>query len=165
MDLLTYAALKKKLSGGGGGSTIPSDLENKVNKNTSDISSLKSDLEQQNNKIDGLSATIVNLDATDVTQMAADNTEYRAGTLTSLTITLPADISDTYESSIVFTSGATSTNGVFPDNIKWTGTGVVENNGAVALVPIENTRYNISLWYDGKYVNAVVRGVDDEPTA
>ena len=41
MDLLTYAALKKKLSGLGGGSTIPSELENKVNKNTSDISSLK----------------------------------------------------------------------------------------------------------------------------
>ena len=165
MDLLTYAALKKKLSGGGGGSTIPSDLVNKVNKNTSDISLLKSDLEQQNNKINGLSAAIINLDGTDVIQEAADNTEYRSGTLTSLTITLPADISDTYESSIVFTSGATPTNGVFPDNIKWTGTGVVENNGAVALVPIENTRYNISLWYDGKYVNAVVRGVDDEPTA
>lgn len=163
MDLLTYAVLKKKLSGGE--ITIPSDFENKVNKNTSDISSLKISLEQQNNKIDGLSATIVNLDATDVTQMAADNTEYRAGTLTSLTITLPSDVTDTYESSIVFTSGSTPTNGVFPDNIKWTGTGVVENNGAVALVPVENMRYNISLWYDGKYVNAVVRGVDDEPTA
>lgn len=136
MDLLTYAALKKKLSGGGGGSETSSDLQ-----------------------------TIVNLDGTDVTQMAADNTEYRAGTLTSLRITLPSDVSDTYESSIVFTSGATPTNGIFPDNIKWTGTGVVENNGAVALVPIENTRYNISLWYDGKFINAVVRGVDDEPTA
>lgn len=164
MDLLTYAALKKKLSGGGGGSTIPSDLESKVNKNTSDISSLKSSIEQQNNKISGLSAMIINLDGTDVIQEVADNTEYRAGTLTSLTITLPSDVTDTYESSIVFTSGAIPTNGIFPDNIKWTGTGVVENNGAVALVPVENTRYNISLWYDGKYVNAVVRGVDDEPT-
>lgn len=109
--------------------------------------------------------TIVNLNGTDVIQEAADNTEYRAGTLTSLTITLPSDVPDTYESSIVFTSGSTPTNGVFPDAIKWSGNGVVENNGAVALVPIENTRYNISLWYDGKYVNAVSRGVDDEPTA
>ena len=107
---------------------------------------------------------IINLDGTDVIHEVADNTEYRAGTLTSLTITLPSDVTDTYESSIVFTSGSTPTNGVFPDNIKWTGTGVVENNGAVALVPVENMRYNISLWYDGKYVNAVVRGVDDEPT-
>lgn len=148
-----------------GGDAIPSDLESKVNKNTSDISSLKSSLEQQNNKISGLSAMIINIDGTDVIQEAADNTEYRAGTLTSLTITLPSDIPDTYESSIVFSSGDTPTNGVFPDDIKWSGTDVIENNGAVALVPIENTRYNISLWYDGKYVNAVSRGVDDEPTA
>lgn len=131
------------------GSGITQEQINQLNKNTADIAKL--------------SATIVNLNGTDVIQEAADNTEYRAGTLTSLTITLPSDLPDTYESSIVFTSGSTPTNGVFPDNIKWTGTGVVENNGAVALVPIENTRYNISLWYDGKYVNAVVRGVDDEP--
>ena len=140
------------------------DLESKVNKNTFDISSLKSSIEQQNNKIDELSAIIVNLDGTDITQEAADNTEYRAGTLTSLTITLPSDVPDTYESSIVFSSGDVPTNGVFPADVKWNGTDVVENNGAVALVPIENRRYNISLWYDGKYVNAVSRGVDDEPT-
>lgn len=130
MDLLTYAALKKKLSGGGGGSVIPS---------------------------------IVNLDGTDVTQEAANNTEYRAATLTSLTITLPADIPDTYESSIVFSSGDPPANGVFSDDIRWSGNDVIENNGAVALVPVENTRYNVSLWYDGKYVNAVVRGVEYEP--
>ena len=112
-----------------------------------------------------LSAKVIALDGTDIKQEAADNTEYRAGTLTSLTITLPSDIPDTYESSIVFSSGDPPTNGVFPDDIKWSGTDVIENNGAVALVPIENTRYNISLWYDGKYVNAVSRGVDDEPTA
>lgn len=112
-----------------------------------------------------LSAKVIALDGTDITQEAADNTEYRAGTLTSLTIMLPSDVPDTYESSIVFSSGDPPTNGVFPDDIKWSGTDVIENNGAVALVPIENTRYNISLWYDGKYVNAVARGVDDEPTA
>lgn len=134
-----------------------------MNKNTSDISSLKSNLENQNNKIDELSAIIINLEGTDITQEVANNTEYRAATLTSLTITLPSDITDTYESSIVFTSGNTPTNGVFPDNIKWTGTDVIENNGVIALVPIENTRYNISLWYDGKYVNAVSRGVEYEP--
>lgn len=132
------------------------------NVSSSQLKGIKSELLTEAEK--KLSASIVLLDGSDITQESADNTEYRAGTLTSLTITLPADISDTYESSIVFTSGATPTNGVFPDNIKWTGTGVVENNGAVALVPVENTRYNISLWYDGKYVNAVVRGVDDEPT-
>ena len=110
-----------------------------------------------------LSATIVLLDGTDITQEAANNTEYRAGILESLTITLPAELPDTYESSIVFSSGDTPTNGVFPADVKWSGTDVVENNGVVALVPIENKRYNISLWYDGKYVNAVSRGVDDEP--
>lgn len=136
-----------------------------MNKNTSDISLLKSNLEDQNNKIDELSAIIINLDETDITQEATDNTEYRAGTLTSLIITLPSDVPDTYESSIVFSSGDPPTNGVFPVDIKWSGTDVVENNGVIALVPIENKRYNISLWYDGKYVNAVARGVDDEPTA
>lgn len=139
------------------------DLESKVNKNTSDISSLKSSLENQNNKIDELSAIIINLEGTDITQEVANNTEYRAAALTSLTITLPSEVPNTYESSIVFTSGETPTNGVFPDNIKWTGTDVIENNGVIALVPIENTRYNISLWYDGKYVNAVSRGVEYEP--
>lgn len=133
------------------GSGITKEQINQLNKNTADIAKL--------------SATIVLLDGTDITQEAADNTEYRAGTLTSLTITLPPEIPNTYESSIVFSSGDTPTNGVFPDDIKWSGTDVIENNGAVALVPIENTRYNISLWYDGKYVNAVSRGVDDEPTA
>lgn len=130
------------------GSGITKEQINQLNKNTADIAKL--------------SATIIALDGTDITQEAADNTEYRAGTLTSLTIMLPTDIPNTYESSIVFSSGDTPTNGVFPDNIKWSGTDVVENNGVIALVPIENKRYNISLWYDGKYVNAVSRGVDDE---
>ena len=133
------------------GSGITKEQINQLNKNTADIAKL--------------SATIIVLDETDITQEAADNTEYRAGTLTSLTIMLPADIPDTYESSIVFSSGDPPTNGVFPVDIKWSGTDVVENNGVIALVPIENKRYNISLWYDSKYVNAVARGVDDEPTA
>lgn len=133
------------------------------NISSSQLKGIKSELLTEAEK--KLSASIVLLDGSDITQESADNTEYRAGTLTSLTITLPADISDTYESSIIFSSGDPPTNGVFPDAIKWSGTNVIENNGAVALVPIENTRYNISLWYDGKYVNAVVRGVDDEPTA
>lgn len=136
------------------------DLESKVNKNTSDISSLKSSIEQQNNKIDELSAIIVNLEGTDITQEAADNTEYRAGTLTSLTITLPTDIPDTYESSIVFTSGATATNVTYPDGIKWSGMDIAESDGVTGFAPIANQRYNVSFWWDGLYTNAVVRGVE-----
>ena len=108
--------------------------------------------------------TITELAGTTVTQALADNTEYRAGELTALTLTLPSSYGDTFESSVVFTSGATATNVTYPDGIKWSGMDIAESDGVTGFAPIANQRYNISLWYDGKYINAVVRGVDDEPT-
>lgn len=107
--------------------------------------------------------TITELAGATVTQALADNTEYRAGELTALTLTLPSSYGDTFESSIVFTSGATATNVTYPDGIKWSGMDIAESDGVTGFAPIANQRYNISCWWDGLYTNAVVRGVEYEP--
>lgn len=93
--------------------------------------------------------TITELSGTTATQTLADNTEYRAGELTALTLTLPSSYGDTFEASVVFTSGATATNATYPD-------------GVTGFAPIANQRYNVSFWWDGLYTNAVVRGVEYE---
>ena len=107
--------------------------------------------------------TITELAGATVTQALADNTEYRAGELTALTLTLPSSYGDTFESSIVFTSGATATNVTYPDGIKWSGMDIADSDGVTGFAPIADQRYNISFWWDGLYTNAVVRGVEYEP--
>lgn len=106
--------------------------------------------------------TITELSGTTATQTLADNTEYRAGELTALTLTLPSSYGDTFEASVVFTSGATATNATYPDGIKWSGMDIAESDGVTGFAPIANQRYNISFWWDGLYTNAVVRGVEYE---
>lgn len=104
--------------------------------------------------------TITELSGTTATQTLADNTEYRAGELTALTLTLPSSYGDTFEASVVFTSGATATNATYPDGIKWSGMDIAESDGVTGFAPIANQRYNVSFWWDGLYTNAVVRGVE-----
>ena len=104
--------------------------------------------------------TITELSGTTATQALADNTEYRAGELTALTLTLPSSYGDTFEASVIFTSGATATNVTYPDGIKWSGMDIAESDGVTGFAPIANQRYNVSFWWDGLYTNAVVRGVE-----
>lgn len=107
---------------------------------------------------------IETLSGTTATQTLADNTEYRAGELTSLALSLPSSYGDSFESSVVFTSSATATNVTYPDGIKWSGMDIAESDGVTGFAPITNQRYNISFWYDGLYTNAVVRGAEYEST-
>jgi len=72
-----------------------------------------------------------------------------------LQFTLPTDIPDGYISYLVFKSGATPTALSYPDGIKWSGGSISDGE----FVPEENTIYNIAFWYDGFYINGIVRGV------
>lgn len=83
-----------------------------------------------------------------------NNTEYRCGEVTSVTITLPEDMPDDYAAYIVFTSGTTAAEAVYPDTIEWSGDDVIDG----VFIPVASRRYNIGIWYDGVNVNAVARG-------
>lgn len=83
-----------------------------------------------------------------------NNTEYRCGEVTSVTITLPEEIPNDYAAYIVFTSGTTAAEAVYPDSIKWSGDDVIDG----VFIPVASRRYNIGIWYDGVNVNAAARG-------
>lgn len=128
----------------GGGSAVSSDLEGKVNKNTADIAQLKT--------------TVVNISKATLTQAMENNTEYRCGEMTNVDITLSQ--SEQYESSLVFSSGATATEFISDDTIFWSGTDVQTVDNLTTFIPTINSRYNISFWFDGAALNGVVRGVN-----
>lgn len=136
MDIETYALCKKLVKESGGGEISGNYVEK---------------------------PTIVDVAETVTTIGLANNTEYRCGTMGSITISLGARTAD-YESSLVFTSGATATEIIYDDNIYWSGTDVIDSDGTIVFVPVHNMRYNISLWYDGLITNAIVRGVDYDST-
>ena len=83
------------------------------------------------------------------------NTEIRYGEVTSLTLTLPETLPDDYISSVVFTSGETAVNMVYPETIKMSGEGCIDG----VFVPAANKRYTVILSYDGVYVSGIVGGV------
>jgi len=93
---------------------------------------------------------ITDLSSTTKTQLLVNNTEYRFGTLTSLTITYPSD----FACSLSFTSGSTATT-LNISNVKFWGTDC--NSGS--LTPLANKRYNLVFWYDGVNVNCTVGGI------
>lgn len=82
------------------------------------------------------------------------NTEYRYGTLTSLSFTISKP-KDDYTAYIVFTSGETPTETIYPDTVKWSGDDVIDG----VFTPLASKRYNIGIWYDGENINAATRGV------
>ena len=75
----------------------------------------------------------------------ADNTEARCGELTSLTVTLPETLSDSFISSVVFKSGATATTVTVPSEVYCQGADC--KNGA--FLPKANKRYTMIFSYDG----------------
>lgn len=102
----------------------------------------------------GLITNITTITETTAAITPDNNTEYRCGEVTSVTITLPEEIPDDYAAYIVFTSGTTAAEAVYPDSIKWSGDDVIDG----VFIPIASRRYNIGIWYDGVNVNAAARG-------
>ena len=102
----------------------------------------------------GLIANITTITETTAAITPDNNTEYRCGEVTSVTITLPEDMPDDYAAYIVFTSGTTAAEAVYPDTIEWSGDDVIDG----VFIPVASRRYNIGIWYDGVNVNAVARG-------
>ena len=118
---------------------------------TPDISNLatKLELEEKQNKEKYLS--IVDNVAFDLEK----NVNYTAEELTSLEFHLPALLTYDFICSLAFSSGATPTQLIVIDDIKWTGDDIVDG----AFVPIANKRYNVIIWWDGMFTNGAVRGV------
>lgn len=137
MDIETYALCKKLVKESGGGGEISGNYVEKP--------------------------TIVDIAETTTIIGLANNTEYRCGEMSSITINLSARSAD-YESSLVFTSGNIPTEFIYADSIYWSGTDVIDSDGVQVFAPVQNMRYNISLWYDGLITNAIVRGVDYDIT-
>ena len=84
----------------------------------------------------------------------ADNTEVRCDEITSLTVTIPETISDSFVSSAVFKSGATATTVTVPSDVYCQGADC--KNGA--FLPKANKRYTMIFSYDGImncYITAV----------
>ena len=98
--------------------------------------------------------TITTSAETDLTVTLAHNTETRYGEVTSMTLTLPSTTADDYISSIVFTSGATPTNLVYPDTIKMIGEGCIDG----VFTPAASKRYGVIVSYDGANIVGVVGG-------
>lgn len=103
---------------------------------------------------DAAKTNIITSTDTAVTLIPANNTEYRYGELISLTLDISPPADD-YTAYIVFTSGTTATETIYPDTLKWSGDDVIDG----IFTPLSNHRYNVGLWYDGEYINAVARGV------
>ncbi len=75
----------------------------------------------------------------------ADNTEVRCDEITSLTVTIPETLSDSFISSAVFKSGATATTVTVPSDVYCQGADC--KNGV--FTPKANKRYTMIFSYDG----------------
>ena len=142
-DYYTKTEVNGKLS------TINSELsglEETSNGHSNAITQLENNAE--------IKPTITTSTETDLTVTLAHNTETRCGEVTSLTLTLPSTTADDYISSIVFTSGATPTNLVYPDTIKMIGEGCIDG----VFTPAASKRYEVIVSYDGANVVGVVGG-------
>lgn len=118
------------------------------------------DVAQFNSDMQGMVAdkqdkTVFNTD-TSTTIELAHNTEYRRGSVSSLTTTFPSVTNDDYISCIVFQSGTTATTFSYPSNIKWSGTDLSSGQ----FVPKASKYYEVIFYKNHFGYNGVVRGVD-----
>lgn len=119
-------------------------------------SNVKSEIKELSAQLQDEKINYIHSSDTTASITAARNTEYRFSTdMVSLTVTLPEDIPEDYAAYIVFTSGETATELVYPDSLKWSGDDVIDG----VFTPLPLHRYNIGIWYDGAEVNAVSRSV------
>ena len=81
---------------------------------------------------------------------------YRLGTVTDLTVSLPASPDDDFYTEISFTSGEDATEFMTDTKIRFTG----DDIAAEEFIPRERTHYNLFIWYDGEY-QGVARGLPD----
>ena len=87
----------------------------------------------------------------------SDRREYRLGTLSSFSLSLPSNPTSTFSCALVFDTPAGNGNCSFdyPAGIRWTGDDIADGE----LVTFGSRHYTICLWYDGNW-EATVRGVD-----
>ena len=90
-------------------------------------------------------AVISTLTETSPSITLADNTEVRCDEITSLTVTIPETLSDSFISSAVFKSGATATTVTVPSDVYCQGADC--KNGV--FTPKANKRYTMIFSYDG----------------
>lgn len=86
-----------------------------------------------------------------------DQVEYRCGTLSELSLTLPENPAPTFCCAVVFDTpeGNDSASLDYPEGIRWSGDDIA--NGELLL--FGERHYTVFLWYDGAW-EATVRGVD-----
>lgn len=110
-------------------------------------------IEQANNLPAAGSGGSIMIDASDNTSIAlANNTEYRRGVVSTLSITLPESMPNVFECQVSFTSGASPTVLTLPTGISLSGDGIT--NGTITVQA--NYRYGLLFWYDGAVVWCVV---------
>lgn len=83
------------------------------------------------------------------------NTEYRKGILSSLTITFPETKEDMFSCIVVFQTDSASFSLHCDTDIKWSGDDVVN----CCFYPLVNKVYELTIWWNGYFMNANVRGV------
>lgn len=106
--------------------------------------------------------TIINyIDAEEVPTSITleNNTVYQFDVISELSIAYPEEISDSFEALIYFSSNETNINFIYPDGstleTKMSGQDCIDN----AFAPVANKRYELSLKWDGKYMNGLVGAV------
>jgi hypothetical protein len=104
--------------------------------------------------VDNSAPHISQISSSTLSQEIADNEIYNAGTLTSLTITLPNTITADFISQVNFTSGSTATVFTAPNTILWC-VGSLTNS---TFTPSANKRYTIMFYSDGVNVIGIVQG-------
>jgi len=87
----------------------------------------------------------------------SDRAEYWCGTVSSLSLSLPEEPSNTFCCALVFDTPEGNGNASidYPEQIRWSGDDIVDG----AFLLFGGRHYSVFLWYDGAW-EATVRGVD-----
>lgn len=87
----------------------------------------------------------------------SDQVEYRCGTLSSLSLSLPENPSPTFCCALVFDTPEGNGNASidYPEEIRWSGDDIADGE----FLLFGERHYTVFLWYDGAW-EATVRGVD-----
>ena len=111
---------------------------------------------------EGTSATAVVSISSGDTVALESNTIYNGGELSSISLTFPTTLDNSFLCEIDFTSGSTATTLAYLPSgttIKWFGDDIQTENNVKSFVPETNKRYTIMFSYDGVNLRGVVSGV------
>jgi hypothetical protein len=81
---------------------------------------------------------------------------YRLGTVSGISISLPASADDDFYTELSFTSGEDATEFISDTPIRFTGDDIAGEE----FIPREKKHYNLFIWYDGEY-QGVARGLEN----